>query len=263
MSWAALGSLVSDLGSQIGMSYLNSSQALHRQHDAQDYSREMFQNRYQMQVADLKSAGLNPMLAYTSGAPSAPSSSAASAQGSQYRPSQSYNETRIASAQEANITQQTQNLAATKQNTEADTENKLLEQNLIQAKYIVETKTAEQIHTYTNSLYVAMQETYKKIQLLSEQISKTKADTGLTNQLSMLNRELTELRSKEKALIMAQTGKVGLESQILEPKAFASQLPTAYAGHVAHDVGKIGTAMWQFKPKLYGGTGPNDYFKRR
>jgi hypothetical protein len=56
-----------------------SSSAKSRQEDAQAFSADQFSRRYQITTADMKAAGLNPMLAYSQGPGTSPSSSAASA----------------------------------------------------------------------------------------------------------------------------------------------------------------------------------------
>jgi hypothetical protein len=59
--------------------FLGASSAKSRQEDAQDFSADQFARRYQITTADMKAAGLNPMLAYSQGGGNAPTSSAASA----------------------------------------------------------------------------------------------------------------------------------------------------------------------------------------
>lgn len=76
---------------------INNWQANERQSDAQNFSAEQFAKRYQVTTADMKAAGLNPMLAASLGGGNAPTSSAASAAGSNI--AGSYNQGKIASAQ--------------------------------------------------------------------------------------------------------------------------------------------------------------------
>jgi len=100
--------LVSSAGNVAGTA-VNFALNSRSQEKAQNYQSDMFQSRYQMTVNDLKAAGLNPMLAYTQGVGGAPSSSAVSSGGSSMGSDavDSYNSSRIASAQAALLAAQT------------------------------------------------------------------------------------------------------------------------------------------------------------
>jgi hypothetical protein len=104
-----IASAVGSAGLDALGAHYNSSLALHRQHDAQDFDREMFGSRYQMQTEDMKKAGLNPMLSYMSGAPGSPTSSAASASGTDL--SGAFNTGRTVTAQTALLDEQKKNVA--------------------------------------------------------------------------------------------------------------------------------------------------------
>ena len=97
----------------------NNVSANSRQEDAQAFSAGQYATRYQTQVKDLEAAGLNPMLAYTQGPGSSPTSTAASSAGMPDVGS-SINQAKLASAQVANIA--------------ADTENKKAQAALIEAQ---------------------------------------------------------------------------------------------------------------------------------
>lgn len=69
--------LLSFAGDVLG-GLLGNDAAEDRQNDAQAFSAQQFATRYQTQVADLKAAGLNPMLSYLNPATGQPSGSAGS-----------------------------------------------------------------------------------------------------------------------------------------------------------------------------------------
>ena len=106
-------------GSLLG-GFLNNQAASSRQEDAQAFSAQQYATRYQTTVKDMQAAGLNPMLAYSQGAGTAPSSSAAGSSGYGDIGS-TVNQSRIASAQVANVTADTENKKAQTANIDADT----------------------------------------------------------------------------------------------------------------------------------------------
>jgi len=78
MSWLAPAIAV---GGSLLSGFLNNQAASDRQETGNDFSAQQFATRYQTTVADMKAAGLNPMLAYSQGGGSAPTSVMASAGG--------------------------------------------------------------------------------------------------------------------------------------------------------------------------------------
>lgn len=69
------------VGGTLASGLLNNSAAASRQSNAQDFSAQQFATRYQTTTRDMQAAGLNPMLAYSQGGGSSPTSSAASSSG--------------------------------------------------------------------------------------------------------------------------------------------------------------------------------------
>ena len=108
------------VGGKVLGGIFDNSAAADRQEVAQSFSAQQYATRYQTQVADMKAAGLNPMLAYSQGAGTAPSSSAASSSGYGDIGS-TVNQSRIASAQVANVAADTENKKAQTANIDADT----------------------------------------------------------------------------------------------------------------------------------------------
>ena len=123
-----LGSIFSAGASLLG-GFLNNESADDRQDDSQSFNAEQFATRYQTTVKDMQAAGLNPMLAYGQGGGNGATSSAASSAG---YPDIGANitQSRIASAQIANIS--------------ADTENKKAQADLIAAQAAQAWSSADQ-----------------------------------------------------------------------------------------------------------------------
>ena len=114
---------------QFAGNWLNNEAAGDRQHAANMFSAEQYAHRYQTQVADLQAAGLNPMLAYAQSPGVSPTASAAPTTNLASGVSQAYQQSKLTSAQVANI--------------EADTANKNASAALIQSQTAVNDATAE------------------------------------------------------------------------------------------------------------------------
>lgn len=65
---AGMAGTLGSLGAQFGLNYASAKQA-------QDFAKDMFQNRFQWMMKDMKKAGLNPILAYREAGPGTPSAS--------------------------------------------------------------------------------------------------------------------------------------------------------------------------------------------
>ncbi|AXH74214.1 MAG: hypothetical protein [Microviridae sp.] len=78
----SIGSFLSgsagSIGGALAGSALSGAIGRSNQEDAQDFNREMYGSRYQMQMEDMRKAGLNPMLSYLQSPSSAPGSPIAS-----------------------------------------------------------------------------------------------------------------------------------------------------------------------------------------
>lgn len=73
-----LGSVLTSAAPSLLGSAVSAGAARSNQEDAQDFNREMYGSRYQMQMEDMRKAGLNPMLSYLQSPSSAPGSPIAS-----------------------------------------------------------------------------------------------------------------------------------------------------------------------------------------
>lgn len=218
--WSAIAS-----GAQAAMApYQQHRDAMIKQHDAQGYDTQMAASRYQLTVQDLQKAGLNPMLAYTQGAGSAPTSPVATGANFDTDAAGKFQQTRVATAQESAIQAQADKTRAEKENIDADTVNKYLVPSLTAAETDYKQNSAEQIKAQTDFIREQIKVTTEQIQNVKSQTQKNKSDIDVNKTLESLNQKLELLRTAETALTTRNWS-------ILSPKEQASKTPTAQVGH--------------------------------
>lgn len=136
-----LGTLLSIGGSLLG-GFLNNEAAEDRQESANEFSARQFATRYQTTVKDMSAAGLNPMLAYSQGASGQPNSAIAGSPGYPDLGA-SFNSGRLATAQQAKV-------EAERENVQADTANKLAQAENIAADTALKREQAPNVAVDTN-----------------------------------------------------------------------------------------------------------------
>lgn len=209
-------------------------------HQQMDFQKYMYQNRYQMQTADMMAAGLNPMLAYNQSPGSAPQGSSAQAQKSDAP--RIMNDSRIASAQEANISSDTEKKRAETDNIDVDTYIKLGMPDLIAAQVNQAKQSAEQSKAMIEQIRATIPKIDAEIENLKQ---KTRTDSSNME----LNKALTDAQWFKNGLVMAETVLTNQRAeetkqnvQIGHPKAEAAKWWSAEAG-------ERGRNMWNlFSP---------------
>ena len=238
--------MLESVGGDLLTGWMNNSAAMDRQKEAQTFSAQQFATRYQTTVKDLQAAGLNPMLAYMQGGGSPPSSSAAASSGTPSLGS-SLNQSKLVTAQEANLNAQTQKAAADtelsnaqRRNVDADTLVKTGMPDLIAAQVVQATASAAQSHAMAVKLTAEIPQVEAHIRSLEQQVEKSKSDVALNNSLIEANKYLNGLRTAQTYLASASDRLAGLQSDILDPKAKAAQSVTGAAAAHAENVGTVG-----------------------
>lgn len=228
------GSILGSFITEAMAPYQQHRDAMIRQHDAQGYDTQMYMSRYQLMVEDLKRAGLNPMLAYSQGPGSAPSSPIGQGANFNTDPFGAAIRTKVASAQEANINADTIKKVAEAKNTDADTLVKngmpaLIAQQVVQAK-----NSAEQSAVMTKKIAAEIPQVQEQIKKIKSEIENTNEDTQLKKQLEVTNNYLQTLYIAQQYLTGQQGLHQSLQNEILGPKAAAAH---SWSAHSAAEAG--------------------------
>ncbi|UOF82701.1 pilot protein [Microviridae sp.] len=228
----------------------NNRAASQRQDDAQSFSAQQYATRYQTTVKDMESAGLNPMLAYGQGAGNSPTSSAASSSG--YGDGgATLNQSRLASAQVANIAADTANKQAQADNIQADTQLKRSSASLNVANTTKSGADADLSRASISNLEFSSKQSAANTEYLNQQASRVAAEIKNIpkegNRLDALVRTL----GAEYENILARTHNVQTATEQLKWLAVKTMHESDLAGldvQAAQGLGNIGREAGQLKP---------------
>lgn len=225
------GSSAGGLARDYASGAMNQRWALERQHQAQDFSAQQFEKRYQTTVNDMKAAGLNPMLAYSQGGGS-PQGGSPAGGGGDVDFNRAVNESNIASAQQEQLSAQTDN-------TKSDTAVKTQEEKNLKAN-------KENTEQQTENLKWSAEQTKRTIDQISSQIEKNRVEmdkmktdiaTGKATQKQIA--AYTLLLEEQRTLTAWQTAMQSQQYAIGSPKARAAEMPTGLGGAIADNIWKI------------------------
>lgn len=221
------------LGGSLVTGWLNNQYAEDRQNAAQDFSAKQYATRYQTQVADMKAAGLNPMLAYTQAPGNAPGGIVGSSNATPDLGA-SINQSRQAGASESQAESAKTLTSAQAANINADTANKVKQGDLLEAQAAAQWASAYQSHAQVNLINATVDKTVQEVSnLKSSQEQIIAVVANLHAEREKLIKEGRNLDDVQKQ-IKATTYKLMAELPVLRSETArnmaAAMASTAQAG---------------------------------
>jgi len=191
-----------------------------------DWQEQMRQTQYKTAVGDMQSAGLNPMLAYMQGGAGTPSSSAASVgtPGSAQGSSSSMQTPRLTGMVSNAV--QTANLIAQQKNIDADTQNKEVLTDKIEAETNLTNASAGQVHVNTEKLREEVTKTRQEVSVLEEKQLNLAQERELTFAREQLVRAETVLRTESKGTPAAQRALIKAQEALTRIRGINEGLET-------------------------------------
>lgn len=188
--------IIGSVGGSLLSGFLNNSAASARQDNAQEFSAQQYATRYQTTVKDMQSAGLNPMLAYGGISGSSPTSSAASSAGTPDLGA-SFLQSKMNSAQVANI--------------QADTENKKASADLIEAQALNQRASAGAASASVGQINATVDKIREEIKNVPEEGKRLRQMVQMLADQGALMAQQGETQVSQRKHIEAMISKLGSE----------------------------------------------------
>ena len=212
--------IIAPVVGSLASGFMNNMFANSRQEDSQQFSAAQYATRYQTQVADLKQAGLNPMLAYTHGPGASPTSSPASSAGFGDL-GNTISQAKLASAQEANI--------------RADTSNKQASADLIQAQISDTLASAQQKGEFVNQVQATTKKILQETENLKSENVRIEATIHNLAEHTALMRQQGKTESQRTLQIRGIVEQLRLENAITQAD-YNAMIKTDFVGRLAREV---------------------------
>ena len=199
MAW--IGGLIAGGAALVG-GYMSNESKANQAEDANAFSAEQYAKRWQTTTADMKAAGLNPMLAYTQGVGSSPSGQQAD-QSDIVTPAvnafNQYSQNKLATAQVANV--------------EADTNNKEAQKKLLEAQASAALASANQANSQSQLNDAKVRQAVEEVKNIPIEGDRLRAvimnpasSTGLNEANEVYTREQWTLVRAQVQKILSETG---------------------------------------------------------
>lgn len=191
-----------------------------------DWLEGMRKTQYQTAVGDMQSAGLNPMLAYMQGGSGTPGSSAASAStpGSAQGSSTSMQTPRLQGMVASAV--QTANMLSQQKNIDADTQNKEVLTDKIEAETNATNASAAQIKVNTEKLKEEVSKVRQEVSVLEEKELNLAQERELTYAREQLVRADTILRTEQRGTPKAQRALIEAQEALTRIRGINEGLDT-------------------------------------